>query len=106
MMAKIVPAERGWHVVIVDRLPNDRGLTIRQIDKVTHWLDLPTYGRKPVRHDGSTMSFDPDDLRHVASAGYLMDPKGRLLGWNHEVIANSVYDLNEAYSRWRAALPA
>ncbi|KAJ8137725.1 hypothetical protein OY671_009062, partial [Metschnikowia pulcherrima] len=45
--------------------------------------------------------FDPDDVNHVAYVSYLLDPQGRLLGRDREVIANSVLESQEQHKRWR-----
>lgn len=89
-----VPAERGWHVVTIVR---ERGaLCIRDIHKVTHWDRFS----HPMQN-GKSLFFDPDDLNHVLYVSYLMDPQGRLLGRDREVIASSVLELQDRHSRWR-----
>jgi hypothetical protein len=89
-----VPAERGWHVVTIVR---ERGaLCIRDIHKVTHWDRF----NHPMQN-GKSLFFDPDDVNHVLYVSYLLDPQGRLLGRDREVIANSVLELQEQHKRWR-----
>jgi hypothetical protein len=51
--------------------------------------------------NGKSLFFDPDDVNHVAYVSYLLDPQGRLLGRDREVIANSVLELQEQHKRWR-----
>lgn len=92
MNQKIIPADRGWHVVTIARTLND-SLSICEIHKITHWSKSTGH---PMQ-DGKQLYFDPDDIRHVLYATYLMDPLGRLLGRDREVIANSVLDLHERY---------
>ncbi|HCL4294684.1 hypothetical protein [Pseudomonas aeruginosa] len=92
MNQKIIPADRGWHVVTIARTPND-SLSICEIHKITHWSKSTGH---PMQ-DGKQLYFDPDDIRHVLYATYLMDPLGRLLGRDREVIANSILDLHERY---------
>lgn len=91
-----VPAERGWHVVTIVH-ESGGALSIRDIHKVTHW---DRFGH-PVQN-GKSLFFDPDDVNHVFYVAYLMDPQGRLLGRDREVIATSVLELQEQHMRWRA----
>jgi hypothetical protein len=92
-----VPAERGWHVVTIGR-GGGGTLCIFKIDRITHWdarFDHPM-------QDGKSLFFDPDNVNLVSYVSYLMDPQGRLLGRDREVVANSVVDLQEQHMRWRA----
>ncbi|MEG8219636.1 hypothetical protein OSJ57_03230, partial [Sphingomonas sp. HH69] len=85
------------HVVTVVHNKPSGTLSIRTIERVTHWDKR--FGH-PMQ-DGKSLFFDPDDVNHVFFVSYLMDPQGRLLGRDHEVIANSVVDLQEQHNRWR-----
>ena len=95
--AQIVAAEPGWHVVRIKRTAKSdgAGIAIDCIQKITHWRKFDK-DLLPMK-DGEQLYFDPDDIRHVLYATYLMDPLGRLLGRDREVIANSVLDLHERY---------
>lgn len=95
-MSTITPAERGWHTITIVRTSKST-LAIFKVQKVTHWCSGRGF-RFPLEN-GRRASYDPDDLRWTASASYLLDPQGRLLGHEGEVIANSVLELQEAYAR-------
>ncbi len=88
-------AYRGWNVVSIVHQNHD--LAIRKIENVTYWDEKWNH---PMQ-DGKSLFFDPDDVNHVFYVSYLMDPQGRLLGRDREVIANSVLELHEQHCRWR-----
>jgi hypothetical protein len=98
-LAKIVPADPGWHVVRV-HVTRDKTVAIEWIKQITHW-DQSGFLDRPMQ-DGDLLYIDPCELRGVFFASYLMDPLGRLLRWDLEVVANSVHDLNERYVSWRS----
>lgn len=93
---KFTPAEEGWYVVTVWR--RQLKLSIHEIEPITHWRS----DGHPMR-DGKALLFDPDDIAHVSFVTFIMDPQGRLVGRDGEVIANSVMALQERYDTWLAA---
>lgn len=91
------PAEPRWHVVTIIR-QSGGAMSISRIEKVTHWDRF----NHPMQN-GKSLFFDPDNVNHVLYVSYLMDPQGRLLGRDREVIASSVLDLQDQHHRWRTA---
>lgn len=93
-MSKLTPAEKGWHVVTIEHHTEDT-LRIDKIEPVTHWVN-----EHPMQN-GRALVFDPGEICHVFFVSFIMDPQGRLIGWDRQVVANSVMELQEHYARWR-----